>query len=412
MPQFEIATQLAPGNSQFHYNLATALMFCGELERAEATYERVLEIDPDSARTHLALADMQEGPPPPERIARLKAALERAGGHVDQALLLRQALARGLEASGDTAGAFAHWDLGKSAKKAQIGYTIAEDEAIFSAFEQAFPVSGGAESRPGEPSDAPIFVLGLPRSGTTLVERMLASHSAIASGGEMLYFPYSIGEAGQSRSRNLIDPSVLPRVLDHDPAAIGQHYLELARSVVGDARHFIDKLPLNFFFIGFIRRALPNAKIIALRRGALDSCLASFRQLFALNFPHYRYALSLADTAEYFARFEALMAHWDRLYPDAICHVRYEDLVAQPEAECRRLLDHIGLEFEPAVLDFEHNAAPVATASAVQVRRPLHRGSVGAWRRYATELEPVRRRLEALGVEVEADDEAASGPTA
>lgn len=411
--QFEAAVGFQPDNPQFHYNLATALLFCGELARAAAAYERVLELDPDNARAHLALADMQDGAPSAERIARLEGALARAGGHVDQALILRQALAKSLEAGGDTAQAFTHWEQGKNAKKAELRYTIAEDNAIFSAFERAFATRDTLDQRPGEPSAAPVFVLGLPRSGTTLVERMLASHSAIASGGELLYFPFSVSEAGASRSRNLIDPEALPQALRQDPAAIGRRYLELARTVVGDAGRFIDKLPLNFFFIGFIRQALPNAKIVCLRRGALDTCFASFRQLFALNFAHYRYALSLADTAEYFARFETLMAHWDELFPNAICHVRYERLVSEPESECRRLLDYLGLEFEPAVLDFANNTTPVATASAVQVRRPLHRGSVGAWRRYARQLEPLRQCLEALGVEVgveaEAADAAASG---
>ncbi len=242
-------------------------------------------------------------------------------------------------------------------------------------------------------------MIGLPRSGTTLVERMLASHSAITSGGEMLYFPYAIGEAGQSRSRQLIDISILDQALAADPAAIGNRYLELTRTTVGEARHFIDKLPLNYFFVGFIRRALPDARIICLRRGALDSCLANFRQLFAVGFPHYRYALSLMDTAEYVAGFERLMAHWDQCFPGAICYVRYEDLVADPEAESRRLLDYLGLEFEAGVLDFDRNAIPVATASAVQVRRPIYKGSVGAWQRYARELDPVISRLRELGVD-------------
>ena len=136
-----------------------------------------------------------------------------------------------------------------------------------------------------------------------------------------------------------------------------------------------------------------------LRRGALDTCLANFRQLFALAFPYYRYSLSLTDTAEYFAMFEKLMAHWDQRFPGAVYHLAYENLVSDPEHEIRRLLAHLDLEFEPEVLSFHDNASPVATASAVQVRRPIHQRSVGAWRRYAGELEPLRRRLLELGVD-------------
>jgi hypothetical protein len=214
-----------------------------------------------------------------------------------------------------------------------------------------------------------------------------------------MHFPAVVWQACGSRNPRLIDIDGLPAALAADPAAIGSAYLERARTTVGDAGRFIDKLPLNFLYVGFLRRALPNARIVCLRRGALDTCLANFRQLFALGFPHYRYSLSLTDTAEYFALFEQLMAHWDRQFPGAVYHVRYEHIVADPETEVRRLLAHLELEFEPAVMSFHSNASPVATASAVQVRRPIHQRSVGAWHRYADQIEPLRRRLLELGVD-------------
>jgi tetratricopeptide (TPR) repeat protein len=396
---FEKAVQLAPRHVQFQYNLATARMYCGELAAAAAGYERVLEIDPDHGRAHLAIAEMLEGQPPPGRISSLEAALRRAGGDVDREIVLRQALALTLEAAGDRPRAFAEWTRGKTAKKQQVGYTIDEDRAIFSAFEGIFDENACADPRPGAASDAPIFVLGLPRSGTTLVERILSSHSAITSGGELMHFPVVVRQASGGSNPRLIDVGGLATALAADPAGLGRAYLERARTVVGDAGRFIDKLPFNFFYIGFLRRALPNARIVCLRRGALDTCLANFRQLFALGFPYYRYSLSLTDTAEYFALFEKLMAHWDRRFPGAVYHLHYERLVADPETEVRRLLAHLGLEFEPAVLSFHSNEAPVATASTVQVRRPIHQRSVGAWRRYAAELEPLRRRLIELGID-------------
>ena len=201
------------------------------------------------------------------------------------------------------------------------------------------------------------------------------------------------------RGHSGLKPDSIEPALSRDPAWIGNRYLELARMAVGQAERFIDKLPLNFFLVGLIRRSLPNAKIVCLRRGALDTCLASFRQLFALGFRYYRYALSLEDTAEYYAMFDRLMAHWDALYPGEILRLQYERLVDDTETEARRLLDFVGLDYEERVLDFDSNPAPVATASAAQVRRPVYRGSVGAWQRYAAELEPLKRRLEALGID-------------
>jgi tetratricopeptide (TPR) repeat protein len=396
---FERAVHLAPRHAQFQYNLATARMYCGELAAATAAYERVLAVDPDHGRAHLALAEMLEGQPPPGRVEALEAALRRVAGDVDRELVIRQALALTLEAAGDRPRAFAQWSQGKAAKKQALGYTIDEDRKIFSAFESTFDEVACVDPRPGDPSDAPVFVLGLPRSGTTLVERILASHSAVTSGGELMHFPVVVRQASGGHNPRLIDVDALPAALAADPAVIGAAYLERARTVVGDAVRFIDKLPLNFFYVGFIRRALPNARIVCLRRGALDTCLANFRQLFALGFPYYRYSLSLTDTAEYFALFERLMAHWDRRFPGAVYHLRYEQLVADPETEVRRLLGHLGLDFEPAVLSFHSNEAPVATASTVQVRRPIHQRSVGAWRRYADEIEPLRRRLRELGID-------------
>jgi len=397
---FERAVHLAPRHAQFQYNLATARMYCGDLAAARAAFERVLAVDPDHGRAHLALAEMLDGPPPAGRVETLEAALGRAAGDVDRELVIRQALALSLEAAGNRPAAFAHWTQGKAGKKRALGYTIAEDRAIFAAFEAAFDEVACADPRPGDPSSAPIFVLGLPRSGTTLVERILASHSAVTSGGELMHFPVAVRQAAGGRSPQLIDVEGIPAALAADPASIGAAYLDRARTVVGEAASFVDKLPLNFFYVGFLRRALPNARIVCLRRGALDTCLANFRQLFALGFPYYRYSLSLEDTAEYFALFERLMAHWDRRFPGAVYHLRYEQLVAEPEAEVRRLLAHLGLEFEPGVMSFHSNEAPVATASSVQVRRPIHQRSVGAWRRYADEIEPLRRRLVELEVDL------------
>ena len=396
LPHFERAAGMDAVRPHFQYNLATALMFCGDLERSQLAYQRVLEIDPDHCHAWIALVDLTDDPPA-DRSEQLEAALARAEGDVDRSLLIGHALARTLEASGDTDRAFTIWKQTKDAKKASIGYSIEEDRAVFSAFSDLFATETRSEAESGDPSDAPIFIIGMPRTGTTLLERMLASHSAIASGGESVSMPLAVREAGGSTAPQLVDTSTLVTALASDPAAMGKRYLELASTAVGDVARFTDKLPLNFFYVGFIRRALPNARIICLRRGALDTCIASFRQLFALNFPHYRYALSLDDTAEYVGMFEDLLGLWDRLYPGAICHVRYEDLVQEPEAEVRQVLDTLDLGFEPGVLDFDRNEAPVATASAVQVRRPVHTSSVGAWRRYADHIESLRRRFEAPG---------------
>ena len=400
LTQFEAAANLVPDNLEYQYDLAQACLFTGEFDRARAVAERVVASDPGHWNAHLLLAGLLDGPPPEGRIAALEDVLQRVAGNVDGEVLFGHALARSLEAAGDTARAFEVWEKTKSAKKAAIGYSIESDRSLFAALEQAFDAGAVADARPGDPSSAPIFVVGMPRSGTTLVERILSSHSSVAAAGELTYLPSSVSSVWGGGNAAVSDASAMAAALAADPAAIGASYLRLAEAQVGDVPHYVDKQPLNFFFIGFIRRALPNAKIVCMRRGALDTCMANFRQHFTLNYPQYRYALSLLDIAEYFVLFGKLMAHWDRLFPGAIHYVQYEQLVADPEGEIRQLVDHVGLDFEPGVLQFEDNEAPVATPSAVQVRRTIYSDAVDSWRRYEAELEPVRQRLIGLGVEL------------
>ena len=169
--------------------------------------------------------------------------------------------------------------------------------------------------------------------------------------------------------------------------------------MTGGQPHFVDKMPLNYFYLGLIRLALPNAKIVAVRRDCLDTCVSNFRQLFAVGFSYYNYANDLRDLGRYYAAFDRLMAHWERTLGPALVRVQYEELVRDHEAQTRRLLELCELPFEPQCLRFHENEAPVATASAVQVRAPLNDQSIGRWRRYAPHLAPLREALAAEGVE-------------
>jgi tetratricopeptide (TPR) repeat protein len=395
--QFAAAIELAPGEARFQFNYAIALKNTGDLESAEKAYERTLELDPNHLLAQLALAEHFASPGQAERIERLEAALARVRGKVDSELIVHQALARLLEADGRYSEAFAHFEQGRRAKKAAVRYTIDADRRIFSAIEALFTRESVADATPGVDSSAPIFVMGMPRTGTTLVDRILSSHSAITSGGELSSMAQSVWEAGGRRGP-MINPETWPQALNSDPHDIGERYLAHAATLVGPADRFVDKWSLNYYFVGFIRRALPNAKIICLRRGALDTCIANFRHLFSIHHAGYRYALTLEDTAEYFALFERLMKHWDSLFPGAIHHLRYEDLVTDFDEQVARLLGYLALPYEDALKHFHANAAPVATASSVQVRKPLYQSSVGAWHRYEPELGRLQQRLANLGV--------------
>lgn len=397
---FERAVAAQPNSASFQYNLAASLRFLGRFEAAASAYEAAIDADPELYRAHSALAELGTQTREHNHIERLEALLAQVGEDIDGHLHLCHALAKEYEDLGERATAFRYLERGKRKKRASLGYSIAADESLFRAVQQAFPVAAAAGESSGYANDEPIFVIGMPRSGTTLIERVLSSHAEVSSAGELQNFGICLKRAAQTESSQVLDEATLRRGLDLDMAALGRAYIDSTRPVTGRCRHFVDKMPLNFFYVGFIHRALPNAKIVCLRRHPLDTCLSNYRQLFAVNFSYYNYAYDLADIGSYYAMFDALMAHWARALPGKVLELSYERFVHDQEGQTRRLLEHCGLAWDAGCLEFQHNSAPVATASAVQVRRGLNADSIGRWRRYAAQLEPLRRQLEAAGIDL------------
>jgi hypothetical protein len=312
-------------------------------------------------------------------------------------LHLRHALAKELEDLGRCDESFAHLVAGRSRKRAASGYDFARDAELFEAVARALPTPLPPDTH--ATTTAPIFVVGLPRTGTTLVERILASHPQVASAGESQNFGVLVKRAAGTRSPTVLDSETIARSARVDLAAVGREYLQRTRPPGGEPR-FVDKLPLNFFYLGHVAQALPGARVVVLRRDPLDTVVANFRQLFATTMPYYRYAYDLSDIARYWLAFDALVAHWRRVLTGRLHEVQYEALVADPEPSIARMLGHCDLDWEPACLAFDRNPAAVATASAVQVRQPLYTSSVGRWRRYAAQLAPAVEVLRAGGKDV------------
>jgi len=181
---------------------------------------------------------------------------------------------------------------------------------------------------------------------------------------------------------------------------LGEQYIAETRPGTGHTPHFIDKMPLNFMYIGFILLALPNAKVITLRRNPLDTCMGNFRQLFSLRSAHYSYSYDLLDCGRYYIQFDRLMKHWRELFPNRICEVSYEYLVENQERATRDLLNFCGLDWQDRCLEFEKNEAPVATASSAQVREGMNRKGLDRWKNYEQHLPPLIDLLEANGIDV------------
>ncbi len=401
VPHFRAAVQLAPGNASFRYNLAAALNFIGDVAGAEAAAEALLAVAPDHARGHHLLAGLRKVSAQHNHISALEAALARAGeGESDARLLLGYALAKELEDLGREKEALARLCAANAGHRARLPYAFARDAANFDAIEQALPHVMALPAE-GAPQDAPIFVIGMPRTGTTLVDRILSSHPEVWSAGELQAMPLAVKRVAGTQSRTVLDAETVEAAAARaDLGAMGHDYLARARSHAGarEAGRFTDKFPGNFQYAAFIARALPQARIVCLRRHPLDTVLANFRNLFAISSRYYDYSYDLMDIARCYVRFDRLMALWRAALPGRILELRYEALVDDQEGQTRALLAHCGLAWDEACLDFHRNAAPVATPSAAQVRQPLYRDSVARWTRHRDALAPVIALFEAEGI--------------
>jgi tetratricopeptide (TPR) repeat protein len=396
VPHFERAVTLEPRNAAFQYNLGASRQFLGDFDGAETAYAAAIMVEPGHPRAWSSRVALARQTPERNHRAALEALFNAPARDPDRDLHIGHALAKTCEDLGEPEAALGWLIRAKRAKRAAVAYDPAGDAALFEAAAAGFV--SGERAGPGS-DDAPIFVVGLPRTGTTLVDRILSSHHDVVSAGELTHFALVLKRMAGTPSNLVLDVETLRAARGLDLAAAGETYLEAAAPLRGGAPRFVDKMPLNVVYAGLIHRALPNARIICLRRHPMDACLANFRQLFATGFAYYDYAYDLEDVGRYYLGFDRLVAHWRDVLPsDRFTEVAYEAIVADQEAETRRLLAFCGLDWDPACLDFHENRAPVATASAVQVRQPLYATSIGRWRRYGSGLEPLRRVLEAGGV--------------
>jgi len=398
---FRHAVSRAPENPAYRFNLASSLQFAGDFDGAEQTYEAAIERSPRFYKAHSALSHLRRQTPEKNHIDRLRGLLANVGDDVDGRLHLGHALSRELEDLGRYDEAFECLADANQRKRATMDYSSERDHAIFSATENVFDrrfLSGGID---GHRATEPIFIVGMPRTGTTLVERILSSHTQVMSAGELQNLPLAVKRIAGTQSGRVLDPETIRTAPGINFRALGKQYIDSTRPATARSPHFIDKMPLNFLYLGFIRLALPNAKIICLRRNPMDTCLSNFRQLFSIRFSYYDYAYDLREIAEYFTLFDRLISHWQDVMPGRILEVGYERLVEGQEAESRRIIDHCGLDWEDGCLSFERNKAPVATASSAQVREPIYRTAVGRWKHYEKQLAPVREYFESRGIAVD-----------
>lgn len=397
---FETAVAQNPDDANFYYNLGASRQFSGDFDGAAEAYRQAIEINPGLFKASSALVSLGRKYVDAALEKTLEASIARSASS-ESDLHLGHALARICEDRKDFDGAMQWLQWAKRRKCEETRHDGRDDSRVFAAAANmpAPPAAGGEES------DRPIFVVGMPRTGTTLVDRILGAHSDVEMAGELSNFSIQLKRQAQTPGGFVMDAPTLELGWKVDFQALGQAYERSTHDLVGKARRFTDKMPLNFMFAGHIHAALPNARIVCLRRHPLDTCLSNYRQLFATSFSYYNYAYSLENTARYFLEFDRLMTFWrEHLPADRFMEIGYEDIIADQEGETRRLLAHCGLGWEEACLDFHQQDAAVATASSVQVRQPLYSSSIGRWKHYRDTLEPMMAVLEAGGV-IDADGE-------
>lgn len=394
LPHFAEAVRLEPRNTEYRYNQAVTLNFLGRVDEADAALEALIALAPSDARAYHALAGLRKQTAERnhvERLERTLAATRTGPGR----LLLGHALAKELEDVGHPDEALARLCAANAEHRRTLPYDFARDAANFDAIEAAWPLPEAIDPS----AEAPIFIIGMPRTGTTLVDRIISSHPKVESAGELQAMPIAVKQAAGTRTATVLDTETIAAAAHADMGKIGRDYLQRAGHHRRDpSLRFTDKFPGNFLYAGFIARSLPKARIICLRRDPMDTVLSNFRNLFAISSRYYDYSYDLLDIARYYVRFDRLMARWRKALPGQLIEVGYEDLVADQESQTRRLLAHCGLDWADECLSFHTNSAPVSTPSAAQVRRPIYRDSVARWRRHAEVLEPVRRFFEQSGI--------------
>ena len=395
---FQRVVALQPEQARYRFNYATALIHAGDIDGAERELEACLALEPDFWKAYLSLSQLRKQTKSSNHLERLETVLPKAADTMGQ-LCVNLAMSKELEDLGDYPSAFTHLVTGKAAVQGKRNYSIDRDRDLFDAVKAALP-RGDSASLGGNPSREPIFIFGMPRTGTTLIERIISSHPDVYSAGELQNFGVALKRASGSRTPPMIDLDTIERSHTLDWGRLGGHYVESTRPGTGKRPRFIDKLPHNFLHAGFIAAALPNAKLICLRRDPMDTCLSNFRQLFALSSRNYDYSFDVLDTGRYYLLFDSLMAFWREHLPGRILEVSYEDVVENQEANTRRLLEFCELPWNDACLRFEENEAPVATASAVQVRAPMYRTAMQRWKRYEPQLAELRKLLEDAGIPI------------
>ena len=387
------AQRIRDGGAPARYLLGLAAFYQGDEAEAERAWEAALQRNPMMPPVHRLLAKLRRQTPARNHIDRLRATVARMPQGHPEAPWLHYALFKELDDMDDIEGAWQALVQGMQARRRQVAYDAVAEARLFDRLQaRSVPATGVAVSTTAPTS---IFIVGMPRSGTTLLEQILARHPHVQDAGELRDMLCQLRWVCDRVGGPHLDEALCVAAEQADMGLLGRRYLEKTAWRANGRAFFTDKMPANFLLVDHIARALPQARILHMVRDPMEVCFSNLKELFVDAYPH---TYDQREMAAHFIRYRGLMRHWHSRHPGRILDISYEDLVRAPEAAARRVLDFCGLAWDPDVLAMGPRTSSGATASAAQVREPIHVRYVGQWRRYAHHLQPMQTALDEAGV--------------
>ena len=383
-----------PDNAEARNFYGVALKSVGRLDDARTEIMRALSLNDNMYGAFANLNDLVDFAKEDELFNRMEAILEAATDlEADQFIPLHFAFAKALDDRGEHVRALEHYIVGGRLKRAQLTYVEAETFSFFDGIKKAFPKEVFADRKfAGISDERPVFIIGMPRSGSTLVEQILASHPDVYGAGEVKYLSRSLGQLRDRFPSLPRYPQMMTKISPAQLEMVANSYLASITAGVGGAKRITDKLLTNYFFVGLIHLLFPKAKIINTMRDPVDTCLSGFTKLFKDDMPH---SYDLNELGRYYAQYRALMEHWNEVLPKGVMTtVSYEDVVADTEKAAKKLILFLGLEWDKVCLDFHKSERPVKTASVAQVRKPIYNTAVKRWKKYGPGLQPLVDAIE------------------
>lgn len=396
-PLYRRADELQPGVDSIRANLAACSVYVGKISDAKELYRQLLRKYPNHQRYHYELSRLEKAVDR-THIDQMRGILRTENKPEDKNIFMYYAIGKELEDLEQWDEAFHYFEIAGNAASRVANYDVSSDvqliDKVIEVCDAAWIARDTNDEPKGVENKTPIFIVGLPRTGTTLTERILSCHSQIESIGESFFMQIALARVARTSQSTSMNPAVIEAAAKRRVGRIAQDYLASVAYRFGDKPMFIEKLPENFLYLGFIAREFPLARMIYVKRHPMDACFAMYKQSF------FRFAYNLQDLGQYYVAHDRLLHHWREVLGDRLTEVEYESMVADQGGQTRQLVKKLGLQFEDSCLDFELNAAASNTASTVQIREKIHTRSVNRWKHYENKLAPLKQHLENAGIEL------------